>query len=57
MSMRARSELLAFSRNRSRRTVLGDLLQSIEMKRHGEIQNFHPRGIARSSQLWLEKNS
>lgn len=28
-------------------TVLGDLLQSIEMKRHGEIQNFHPRGIAR----------
>jgi drug/metabolite transporter (DMT)-like permease len=27
-------------------TVLGDLLQSFEMKRHGEIQNFHPRGIA-----------
>lgn len=26
-------------------TVLGDLLQSIEMKRHGEIQNFHPRGL------------
>jgi drug/metabolite transporter (DMT)-like permease len=25
-------------------TVLGDLRQSIEMKRHGEIQNFHPRG-------------
>jgi drug/metabolite transporter (DMT)-like permease len=28
-------------------TVLGDLLQSFEMKRHGEIQSFHPRGIAR----------
>src|ERR1700759_3794025 len=28
-------------------TVLGDLLQSMEMKRHGEIQNFHPRGIAK----------
>ena len=26
-------------------TVLGDLLQSIEMKRHGEIQNFHPRWL------------
>jgi drug/metabolite transporter (DMT)-like permease len=26
-------------------TVLGDLLQSIEMKRHGEIRNFHPRGL------------
>lgn len=26
-------------------TVLGDLLQSIEMKRHGEIQDFHPRGL------------
>lgn len=26
-------------------TVLGDLLQSIEMKRHGEIQSFHPRGL------------
>jgi len=28
-------------------TVLGDLLQSIEMKRHGEIENFHPRGWLR----------
>ena len=28
-------------------TVLGDLLQSIEMKRHGEIKEFHPEGIAR----------
>ena len=27
-------------------TVLGDLLQSIEMKRHGEITDFHPRGWA-----------
>jgi drug/metabolite transporter (DMT)-like permease len=26
-------------------TVLGDLLQSFEMKRHGEIHNFHPRGL------------
>jgi drug/metabolite transporter (DMT)-like permease len=28
-------------------TVLGDLLQSLEMKRHGEIHDFHPRGWAR----------
>jgi len=28
-------------------TVLGDLLQSLEMKRHGEIQDFHPRGWAK----------
>src|SRR5580700_3539907 len=28
-------------------TVTGDLLQSIEMKRHGEITEFHPRGIGR----------
>lgn len=28
-------------------TVLGDLLQSFEMKRHGEIQSFHPRGLAK----------
>jgi drug/metabolite transporter (DMT)-like permease len=26
-------------------TVLGDLLQSFQMKRHGEIKNFHPRLI------------
>ena len=32
-------------------TVLGDLLQSIEMKRHGEIQNFHPRGLAKLLKL------
>jgi drug/metabolite transporter (DMT)-like permease len=25
-------------------TVMGDLLQSLEMKRHGEIHDFHPRG-------------
>jgi drug/metabolite transporter (DMT)-like permease len=28
-------------------TVLGDLLQSFEMKRHGEITEFHPRGWAK----------
>jgi drug/metabolite transporter (DMT)-like permease len=28
-------------------TVLGDLLQSMEMKRHGEIESFHPRGLAK----------
>jgi drug/metabolite transporter (DMT)-like permease len=28
-------------------TVLGDLLQSFEMKRHGEITEFHPRGLGR----------
>src|ERR1700691_35388 len=28
-------------------TVTGDLLQSFEMKRHGEITEFHPRGIGR----------
>jgi len=28
-------------------TVLADLLQSVEMKRHGEIKEFHPHGIAR----------
>jgi drug/metabolite transporter (DMT)-like permease len=28
-------------------TVIGDLLQSLEMKRHGEIKEFHPRGIGR----------
>ena len=27
-------------------TVMGDLLQSLEMKRHGEISNFHPRGLS-----------
>ena len=26
---------------------MGDVLQSIEMKRHGEITEFHPRGIGR----------
>jgi drug/metabolite transporter (DMT)-like permease len=28
-------------------TVMGDVLQSFEMKRHGEITEFHPRGIGR----------
>jgi drug/metabolite transporter (DMT)-like permease len=26
-------------------TAMGDLLQSLEMKRHGEIRDFGPRGI------------
>jgi len=28
-------------------TVAGDLLQSLEMKRHGEIHDFRPTGIGR----------
>jgi drug/metabolite transporter (DMT)-like permease len=28
-------------------TVLADVLQSFEMRRHGEIREFHPQGIAR----------
>ena len=28
-------------------TVMGDLLSSFEMKRHGEVQEFHPRGWGR----------
>jgi drug/metabolite transporter (DMT)-like permease len=28
-------------------TVLGDLLQSVEMKRHGEIKEFQPRRLGR----------
>jgi len=28
-------------------TVLGDLLQSFQMKQHGEIKDFHPRLITR----------
>jgi drug/metabolite transporter (DMT)-like permease len=28
-------------------TVMGDLLQTMEMKRHGEIRDFHPRGWAK----------
>ncbi|PYT18445.1 MAG: hypothetical protein DMG59_04400 [Acidobacteria bacterium] len=28
-------------------TIAADLLQSVEMKRHGEIRDFRPRGIAR----------
>jgi drug/metabolite transporter (DMT)-like permease len=26
-------------------TVIGDVLQSVEMKRHGEIREFHPGGL------------
>ena len=28
-------------------TALGDVLQSLEMKRHGEIHDFGPRGLGR----------
>jgi drug/metabolite transporter (DMT)-like permease len=28
-------------------TVIGDLLQTLEMKRHGEIQDFRPSGLSR----------
>jgi drug/metabolite transporter (DMT)-like permease len=28
-------------------TVMGDLLQSMEMKRHGEIHDFRPSGLGR----------
>jgi drug/metabolite transporter (DMT)-like permease len=28
-------------------TVMGDLLQSLEMKRHGEIHDFRPSGLGR----------
>ena len=28
-------------------TVISDLLTSIEMKRHGEVREFHPRGLGR----------
>ncbi len=28
-------------------TVVADLLQSFEMKRHGEIHSFHPRGFGK----------
>ena len=28
-------------------TVMGDLLQSLEMKRHGEIRDFHPCGLGK----------
>ena len=30
-------------------TVLADVLQSLEMKRHGEIRDFGPRGLARTA--------
>ena len=28
-------------------TVMGDLLQSMEMKRHGEVRDFRPGGVGR----------
>jgi drug/metabolite transporter (DMT)-like permease len=36
-------------------TVMGDVLQSIEMKRHGEIREFHPRGIGRALAVLARK--
>ena len=38
-------------------TVLGDLLQSFEMKRHGEIHDFHPRGWAGLLATLARRNS
>jgi uncharacterized membrane protein len=39
-------------------TVMGDVLQSLEMKRHGEIHDFGPRGLGRvlktlAGKTWL----
>ena len=36
-------------------TVMGDLLQSMEMKRHGEIRDFRPRGLARVFKTLAQK--
>jgi drug/metabolite transporter (DMT)-like permease len=36
-------------------TVMGDLLQSLEMKRHGEIHDFHPRGWAKLAGVLARK--
>lgn len=36
-------------------TVMGDLLQSLEMKRHGEIRDFGPRGLGRLLRTLAQK--
>jgi drug/metabolite transporter (DMT)-like permease len=36
-------------------TVLGDLLQSFEMKRHGEITDLHPQGLGRALSAMARK--
>lgn len=36
-------------------TVMGDLLQSLEMRRHGEIRDFGPRGLARVARTLARK--
>lgn len=36
-------------------TALGDLLQSLEMKRHGEIRDFGPRGVGRVLKVLARK--
>ena len=38
-------------------TVTADLLQSHEMKRHGEIQDFRPRGLGRLLGLLARKRN
>ena len=38
-------------------TVMADVLQSLEMKRHGEIKEFHPRGIGRVLATLAGRNS
>ena len=38
-------------------TVMGDLLQSLEMKRHGEILDFHPRRMGPLLATLARKNS
>jgi drug/metabolite transporter (DMT)-like permease len=37
-------------------TVMGDILQSLEMKRHGEIREFHPRGLGQVLATLARKN-
>ncbi len=36
-------------------TVAGDVLQSLEMKRHGELRGFHPTGIGRHLYTLVQK--
>lgn len=36
-------------------TVLADLLQSLEMRRHGEIRDFDPQGLARLAAALVRK--
>jgi drug/metabolite transporter (DMT)-like permease len=36
-------------------TVMGDLLQSLEMKHHGEIRDFRPQGILRHAAYFARR--